>query len=493
MRPLAQRALPAAVTADALAAALAVALFLLAGWLRLRGLLASPYPCGVDGYWYLMQARAWIEQGRFAYPSAPLVPWSMAQLARVVDPVLAMKLVAAFGSAALVLPAFLVARRVAGPGPALLGAALTATSAESSFLATEFVKQAVGLPLAVGFLVALDACLAQPKRARAAVAIVLLAACAATHKTAVGLALLLGLGPLAPWFWQRRSHARVRVGAIVLAGAVVAGVVLAWPRGLAHLLSAHADLGFAVLATPGRAPLVLGHEVAWVAGLAAAALLVLWLRRPRSATAGLVLGFVVLGLAQALPWLSVADDQGLGYRLRLCGCICLAPCAALVAAEVSRRWSPALRAALLGAALAAVLSVRSWQAHEGVVTAHPAMVEATARLAGKVPAGTLVVVPERHTAFMAAYYGRLDVRLRPPPALDPARTLRLLPGAAIRPGLWAALDELRARPRPDIAPTVALHAMHPNGLVLLSEATFQHLLARLPEAEQQWYRRWVVQ
>jgi hypothetical protein len=69
----------------------------------------------------------------------------------------------------------------------------------------------------------------------------------------------------------------------------------------------------------------------------------------------------------------------------------------------------------------------------------------------------------------------------------------LLPGAEIRPGLWAALEELRTNPVAGVTPSLDLHSMHPNGLVLLAENTFQYLLARLPEPERQWYEEWVVQ
>ena len=142
----------------------------------------------------------------------------------------------------------------------------------------------------------------------------------------------------------------------------------------------------------------------------------------------------------------------------------------------------------------AAMKLRPWHSNEGVIRAHPSMVAATARLAGVLPPETVVVVPERHTAFMAAWYGRVNTRLRPPPAVDVDRTFRLLPGAAIRPGLWSALEDLRAHPVAGVAPSLDLHAFHPNGLVLLAENTFfQYLVARLPTSELQWYRDWVVQ
>jgi len=472
------------------------ALFAIAAWVRLGALQESPYPTGIDGYWYLIQVRSLIERGHLDSSSAPLVPWLMAAASLLLEPVLAVKTIAALGSAAMVVPSYSLARRLSGErGPALLGAALVATSAQSFFLCTEFVKQAVGLTLAVAFAAALAARLERPSKARIALAALMLLACALAHKTALGLALLVAAPPAAAHIWRRRG--RVVLG---LAVAALAAIVVAWLmhnersplRGLFH---GGADFSFAVLATPGHAPLVLGHEVSLAAGLAALVLVLAVLRRDGPRLPILAVGFIGIALFQALPWLDIANDQGLGYRLRLCAWFCLAPCSA-IAADGLLQWVPEkMRTTLLGLAICGVLALRPWHSDEGVIKAHPAMVEATARLAGVLPPEAVVVVPERHTAYMAAWYGRVNVRLRPPPVmdLDASRMFRLLPGAAIRPGLWAALDELRLHPAAGVVPSLDLHAMHPNGLVLLAEPTYQFLVARLPDSERQWYRAWVVQ
>jgi hypothetical protein len=473
-------------------------LFVLVAWVRLRALQASPYPTGIDGYWYLIQVRSLLERGHLYFPSAPLVPWLMAAASLLLGPVLAVKTIAAVGSALLVVPSYAIARRVSGErGPALLGAALVATSAQSFFLCTEFVKQAVGLTLAVGFAAALAAVLDRPSKNRVVVVVALLVACALAHKTALGLALLLTGPPVAAVLWRNRGSAVVRIG---LAAACVCAAVAAWAARnalapLGGLFHRGADFTFAVLNTPGRIPLVLGHEVALAAGLAAVALALSLLRKPADGPRlpVLAVGFIGFALFQALPWLNIADDQGLGYRLRLCACVCLAPCSALAAAQLLRTARPATRTVLLASLICGVLALRPWHSDEGVIKAHPAMVEATARLDGVLPPEAVVVVPERHTAFMAAWYGRVNTRLHPPAVADASRTFRLLPGAAIRTGLWAALDRLRAHPVAGIAPSLDLHSLHPNGLVLLSENTFQHLISELPEFEQQWYKRWVVQ
>jgi len=317
----------------------------------------------------------------------------------------------------------------------------------------------------------------------------LLAACALTHKTAMGLALLWVSPILMPRVWRsRRLLMAVGLGLLILLGLGRRDLAV-----LGQLFQRQADFSLAVLAPPGRTPLILGHEVALAAGLAVLALLSTRLGKTGDdRLPPLALGFCAFAIFLALPWINIADDQGLGYRLRLAACACLGPCAALLAARVLGRLGPRLRAG--GSALAvALVLLRPWTSHEGVVKAHPAMVEATRHLHGLLPPGTIVVIPERHTAFMAAYYGRVIVRLRPPVALDPDHTVRLLPGAAIRPGLGAALDRVRDHPVPNLAPAISLHSMHRHGSVLLPEPTFQHIVAGLPMEEQQWYQAWPVQ
>jgi hypothetical protein len=471
--------------------ALAVAALVTAAFLaRLQALRASPFPTGVDGFFYLLQVRSLLEHGQLYSPSAPLVPWLMAGLSLVTGPVLAMKMVAALGSAALITPAYLLAKRLShAVGPALLGAAMVATSAQSIFLSTEFVKQAVGLSLAMGFVAGLAWLLDRPGWRRGLVAAGLLVASALAHKMAVGLAVLWTWPLLAPRLWNSRRS---------LIGSCLGLLALLWiaRKDLAvfgQLFQTHADLSFAVLTSQGRASLVLGHEVALAAMMAFLVLVLAWLRKPKQERLPpLVIGFCAFALFQALPWINNSDDQGVGYRLRLASCACLGPCAAVLAKQVLGERGPRLRLGLLVMAIGLVL-LRPWSPHEGVVKAHPAMVEATRHLRGVLPPGTIVVIPERHTAFMAAYYGDVTVRLRPPTPLDPERTVRLLPGAAIRPALAAALDRMRSHPVPGVVPAMALHSLHPNGLVLFSEPTFQYLVAGLPTEEQRWYQAWPVQ
>jgi len=477
---------------------------------RSRFLLASPYPLGVDGYFYPVQLRSLLETGRLYYPTSPLVFWLMAPLAWLTDPIVGAKLGAAAGTALMVVPAYLVARRVSGDrAAAILGATLVATSAESFYLSTEFVKEGVGLSLAVGAVAALAAALARPGRARIALAAALFAAALLAHKSAAGLALVLAAPPLCARVGRRRALLAVgaAAGAVVLLGlALPHQFVGARDLGLAlRLVRARADLGLPVLAVPGYPALAFQHEVAVAAGLA---LLVLGLhaaRRvlPRAPAAAaptlpsLAVGFLAFALFLGLPWLDVSDRQGLAFRLRLTAFVTLAPLAALAFVRLAAAArAPAYARAMmaLGAALGLLLS-RPVGSPEGLVDPHPALVAAVRALDGVVPPGATVVTPERHVAFMAAWYARVPARLRPPPDADPRRTFRLLTGHFIRErsALWQALDDLRAHPRPDVAPTRDLHPVHANGLTLVPELTWRHLLAGLPEPARARWADWPTQ
>lgn len=450
-----------------------------AAFVRLRFLLQTPYPSGVDGYWYLLAARG-AGQG-----AVPVVPWAIRGLQTIAGPVLALKLVAACGTALAVLPAWGVAARLTrSPLAATVAAALMATSAQSFFLGTEFVKQGVGLTLALACLWA--ALSGMPRRARSISVAALLVATALTHHLALAVAVLLLLPIVLPALVRRGWKQALPIAGVLVSAAAAA----AWhERGLLGALFSAPHFSGAVLDVPGRSPLVLGHEVALAVVVALLALSLVRREEPFLPAAGLL----ALAILQALPWLDVTDDQGPAYRLRLCAHVAMAPLGAVLAARIGGRLRRAWRGPLLLGLLLGLLVGRPWSSSEGVVWPHPAMVESLERLAGSVPPETPVVVPERHVAFMAAWYAGMTIRLRPPAADAASDGYRLLPGAAIRPGLWAALDELRAhRPEGVVLPPV-VHPMHPNGLVLMGERLFHLLLRRLPPDEERWYREWHIQ
>lgn len=502
----------------------------LAAWAfaaRLSFLLTSPYPYGIDGYFYAVQARSILEDGKLYYPSAPLVPWFLALFAAVSNPIVGAKVGAAAGTALAVVPAYLVARRASGSrAAALVGAALVATSPTAFYLSTEFVKQGVGLTLALSFLAALAAALEQGGRGRAALAAALALACALAHKTSLGLAAATGAPVVLAHLWRagRRRACAAAALALVVFAALLLFVAPDARRLAAGLLGADPDPTLPALALRGRAPLRFGHEVALAAALGVLA--VVFFARERAASP-IASGFAAFALFLGLPWLDVTHEQGLAYRLRLAASFPVGPLAAVVFARASAfvgarlagsarstasssageaSASPSSRAVSVTAtsgspsgrvrAFAAVvvgtaiLVLRPASAREGVVRTHPDLAAAVSRLAGRVPEGATVVTPERHIAFMVTWYARVPARLRPPEGRSPSRFVRLLPGAWIGPELRAALDELAARPRPDVPPAHELHPRLRHGLVLVAEPTWEHLITRLSARAREHYQRW---
>jgi hypothetical protein len=120
------------------------------------------------------------------------------------------------------------------------------------------------------------------------------------------------------------------------------------------------------------------------------------------------------------------------------------------------------------------------------------MVAAVRALAGVVPADGVIIVPERHVAFMVAWYTGDDVRLRPD-GVAPGRRWRLLTLAFIRAGssLDKALDRARD-PAAGVPAPRGLHPRHPNGLVVMPEATWEWALAQLPPSPRVWFQAWHV-
>jgi hypothetical protein len=498
--------------------AVAAALVALAGyaaWVRWHLLAASPFPLGVDGYYYPVQLRALLETGHLQYPASPLTFWFMAPFAAATDPITGAKLGAAIGGALAVLPAYGVASRLAvSRGAGLLAAAIVATSASSQYLATEFVKQGIGLTLALSTIWLVLRALDTPSRRRTGFAIAGLVVTALAHKLAAAVVLAIAVPAV---FQELRARGVLRgrrllyllvaaaIGTVVIgiAGLVAPQRFLS-PHDLAlvgDLMTTEAHWDAPALERPGLA-LTFDHEAlaAAVIGLAAAVVLVLR-RRDRET---LALGartvawmFVALAIIGGLPWLDVGDTQGLAYRLRVAAFVPLAICAAIVAGALARLAvkgsTPVLRMqrdALL-AAIALVLVVRApTERAEGRIVAHPALVSAVMAARTKIPAGTTVIVPERHILFMTAWYTRAPVALRPD-HIPYGRRVRLLPLHFIEMGspLEQAIDAARSDPRV-LDPPIGLHPRHRNGLVLVTEATWDWLLANVPPGAADYWARW---
>lgn len=481
-------------------------------WNRFALLASSPYPMGVDGYFYAIQVRSLLEHGALHYPSAPLASWLMAPLAALTDPITGAKLGAALGSALVVWPAYVLGRRVGGARSAgFLAATLVAGSAQSRYLCTEFVKHGLGLSVAAGYLCALAWALERgPVRpGRLAWALALLIATALAHKLALVLAVLASIPPLVvAW---RDADARARITRLGAALALVAVGLLVWSgamasdsvRLLGRAFTGSWDLSLPALHVPGGPALRFQHET-WIAAALALALLshrIIAARFPCGAGAGVgldrrcdrafALGPALVALIAALPFLDVSDPQGLAFRLRLSSFVALALCAAALAGVIGGCLSRA-RVALVTVPFAlAFLLARPAHSREGVVEVHPAMQAGMRALRGLVPEGDVIIVPERHLMFMAAWYSERATRLRPEP-VAPARRWRLVPLAYMSDELARRIEHARSHtlaPASLVRPR-GLHPGHEDGLVLVPEATWQWIVGGLSAGEARFYERW---
>jgi hypothetical protein len=485
---------------------IALAMCAWSAWSRWRYLDASPYPLGVDGYFYAGQLRALLEHGGLQWPASPLAFWLMAPLAALTDPIVGAKLGAALLGAAAGVPAYLLGRRLGGSRAAgLLACAVVTASAGSFYLSVEFVKQGVGVTVALTALVAIARALEAPGRTRLAVAAAAVIATAATHKLAAGLVAVIAVPAVLVELRARgRLDARhLRPVALVGAGLVAVAIVLGALFPQRFLAARDLQLAGRVLGGPARwslPALDLGDHLLWIghdAVIAAAAALaligaVVAVRRAstvRPAERALALAFAGLALIIALPWLDVGDPQGLGFRLRLvafvpAGLAAAAALGALAAYVPARARDPML------AAFAAVWFLAQPPTRdEGVVRAHPAMIAAIRALDGVVPHGDVVIATERHVAFMTAWYVRVPVALDPA-SVPRARRWRLLTLYFVGDGspLDRALEAARAQPH--LIPPRGLHARHPDGLVLVAEPTWDWVLAQLPVKSRAWAQAW---
>ena len=493
--------------------ALAGALIALVAWSfeqRWQLLTASPFPLGVDGYFYPIELRSLLEHGELAYPASPVSFYLLAPFAAVTDPITGAKLGAALLGAAIAGPAYGVGARLGGGrGAGLVAAVLATTSVGSAYLTIEFVKNGIGLTVALTALWLALRATERPTSPRIAAAAGGLVAAYATHKMAAGLVLVVAIpAALATATAHGALHGRrlrYVLGGLVLI--TTTALVLGAMSPQRFLSATDAKLfGGLVSATPRwTAPalvfptgeLALGHDALLGLVLAIAAMIALPLRAriagaipasqrrdaaPASpAVTAAAWPILVLALAIGLPFLAVTDRQGLGFRLRIAAFVPAALAAAIVARAVLARYVH--RDAVL-AALALVVAVarRPGTQIEGEVVTHPALVAAAQALYGRVPAGATLIAPERHIAFMVAWYTRAAVALRPE-AIPPARRYRLLPLHFIVADSPLDRQLMAARDEPSLPPPIGVHPRHPNGLVLVAEPTWEWVLARLPAAD----------
>jgi len=508
--------LPSALVAAALLALIAGSF-----WQRWQLLTTSPFPLGVDGYFYPIQLRSLLEHGTLQYPASPLAFYLLAPFAAATDPITGAKLGAALLGAAIAGPAYGVGARLGGSrGAGLVAAALATTSIGSAYLTIEFVKNSLGLTVALTALWLWLRATDRPTRPRIAAALAGLAAAYATHKMAAAIVLVVAI-PTA--LAAVRAHGVVRgrrvacrvapmIGGLGLLAAAALAIGAWFPQRFLSAADAQLVRGL-VSATPRWcAPalvrpdgdLALGHDALVGIVLALIALIVYPLRvriagviparwrleaqpTPAAITAA-AWPILVLALAIGVPFLAVTDREGLGFRLRLAAFVPAALTAAIVARAVLARF--AYRDAGLAAlALVLALTRRPGTQIAGQIVTHPALVTAALALSGHVPAGATLIIPERHIAFLVAWYTRAHVAIRPD-GIPPARRYRLLPLHFIGEG--SALDRqlLAARAEPSLEPPLGVHPLHPNGLVLVAEPTWAWILDHLPAEDRAYFAAW---
>src|SRR5262249_8304268 len=152
-----------------------------------------------------------------------------------------------------------------------------------------------------------------------------------------------------------------------------------------------------------------------------------------------------------IPWIDVRGAQGLGFRLRVAAFVPMGLCAAAVVGHLAA-YVPKEARTIVPVVFAAVwVAVQPPPRDAGIVRTHPALALGAAALATDLPPDAIVICPERHIVFMAAWYTGADVRLRPE-GVPPDRAWRLLPLAFI--GKDSALDRalMKARDQPGVTP-----------------------------------------
>lgn len=505
------RALPTWIPTVAVAIAL-VGLVALSFAERTAMLMASPFPVGVDGYYYPVQLRSLLETGGLAYPAAPLAFWLMAPLAAMTDPITGAKLGAALFGALVALPAYGVGARLGRcRGAGLLAAVLATTSAGSAFMTIEFVKNGIGLTVLLTALWLLLRALETPTKSRIVLALLGGVLAVLAHKMAAAMLVMFAVPAiLAAAAGHGVLRGRRLLYALVLVGAVTAlllvfAIVRPAPGGIdlgRALFADHAHWTAPALVTRNTT-LTFGSQALVGALLAIAAAAVLTnrgtvdrivtrfgiagtpSRRNTPSETAVAWTAITLALAIAWPLLDVSDAQGLGFRLRIAAFVPMALAGAIAAGHLFARVKH--RDFILAVIALALATHTPGDRGEGKIQAHPAMIAAIQALANEVPAGDTIVVPERHIVYMVAWYTRARVQIRPE-GVDPERRWRLVPLAWI--GIGSPLDKALLAARNGPRPPRGLHPRHPNGLVLVHDSTYQRVLEALPPEVRTRWSRW---
>ena len=169
-------------------------------------LWSTPLVPGMNGGYYLVQARALLEHGRLGIPDLPLTFLLQAGIAKLLQGVagrgleasilFSVRLCDALLPPLVALPVFLLGRTWcvrAGRGtwPAAAAAAAVVLGTPALSMVGDFEKNSLGLVWLAGLVFALHAWMARRSRGRAAAVLALLGLCGLTHIGVFGAALLL--------------------------------------------------------------------------------------------------------------------------------------------------------------------------------------------------------------------------------------------------------------------------------------------------------------
>jgi hypothetical protein len=372
--------------------------------LRLLVLFQDEAPRGLDGYYYAVQLRSLLETGRLYYPGMPLAFWLLAPFAALTNPIVGTKIGAAF-FASLAIPAIVlivhtITRDVAY---AALGGVIAATSAQSIPLSTEFVKQGVGLTLALTLL-AVAARAHKPRHW--IIAGILGVACVATHGTSAVLAV---------WFVApivvARTHGKARV--TFLAGLALVAAAFLWRY--RTLILEMGDIQSRVEAPLATRLVALILVLLGVAGYVRRADGLRWM--------AILAGPATFAIVLNLPVFERATAAGLAPRLQLLSFVSLALCFPVALYLLARR---ALVAIVV---IVAVLPFALTSFREAARIRYEPPEQLTleiVKLRGLLPSDAVLIAQEHSTAFQVKWLTGVETVSTEPRSIDPSRTWRLL-------------------------------------------------------------------
>ncbi|MFM2082323.1 MAG: hypothetical protein RL380_1014 [Verrucomicrobiota bacterium] len=209
-------------------------------------LFSTPLVPGINGAYYLVQARALLEQGKLGIPDLPLTFWVDAALAKLIQLVsgtsleasiiLAVKLEDSFLPALVALPVFALVRRWSlrvGGGLWLPSCAAFAVACGAPALGMvgDFQKNSLGLVWLAALLWRLHIWLEEPRARNAALAVLFLTLTGLTHIGVFGWALALAGLAMAVALWRcDRATRRKILPWLFVGGAAcgLAGALVLW-------------------------------------------------------------------------------------------------------------------------------------------------------------------------------------------------------------------------------------------------------------------------